>query len=137
MLSGKPLFPGRDCEWMASILGIQFSGGVPAWMTRLFIYLLTSIFINPTPLDHHQLSLILDTLGTPSLDDFYAINSKKSREYIRALPFRKKKNFTQLFPKANPLVSFESFYVWEVCSLAFKRNCRINCLFGLLPQSFY
>ncbi|KAF8343161.1 CMGC/MAPK protein kinase [Cantharellus anzutake] len=45
MISGKPLFPGRDY--------------------------------------HHQLSLILDVLGTPSLDDFYAIHSPRSREYIR------------------------------------------------------
>lgn len=65
MLSGKPLFPGRDY--------------------------------------HHQLSIILDILGTPSIDDFYAISSARSREYIRALPFRKKKNFATLFPKANPL----------------------------------
>ncbi|THG95594.1 hypothetical protein EW026_g6098 [Hermanssonia centrifuga] len=65
MLSGKPLFPGRDY--------------------------------------HHQLSIILDVLGTPSLDDFYAITSPRSREYIRALPFRKKKSFTALFPGANPL----------------------------------
>lgn len=65
MLSGKPLFPGRDY--------------------------------------HHQLSIILDVLGTPSLDDFYAISSHRSREYIRALPFRKKKAFAALFPTANPL----------------------------------
>ncbi|KAF7306271.1 Mitogen-activated protein kinase [Mycena indigotica] len=80
MLNGKPLFPGRDY--------------------------------------HHQLSIILDILGTPSIDDFYAISSQRrqgfhrrltrlshtidSREYIRALPFRKKRPFTQLFPKANP-----------------------------------
>ena len=55
--------------------------------------------------DHHQLSIILDILGTPSLDDFYAITSQRSREYIRALPFRKKKALSQLFPNANPLVS--------------------------------
>ncbi|TFK46764.1 Pkinase-domain-containing protein [Heliocybe sulcata] len=65
MLSGKPMFPGRDY--------------------------------------HHQLSLILDILGTPSLDDFYAITSPRSREYIRALPFRKKKPFSALFPGKNPL----------------------------------
>ncbi|KAF7293737.1 Mitogen-activated protein kinase [Mycena chlorophos] len=51
---------------------------------------------------HHQLSIILDILGTPSIDDFYAISSQRSREYIRALPFRKKRPFSQLFPKANP-----------------------------------
>ncbi|KAG0706884.1 kinase-like domain-containing protein [Suillus ampliporus] len=65
MLSGKPLFPGRDY--------------------------------------HDQLSIILDILGTPSIDDFYAISSQRSREYIRALPFRKSRPFSQLFPAANPL----------------------------------
>jgi mitogen-activated protein kinase 1/3 len=65
MLSGKPLFPGRDY--------------------------------------HHQLTLILDVLGTPTLDEFYAITTRRSRDYIRALPFRKRKPFSQLFPNANPL----------------------------------
>lgn len=45
MLSGKPLFPGRDY--------------------------------------HHQLTLILDVLGTPTLDEFYAITTRRSRDYIR------------------------------------------------------
>ncbi|PWN52824.1 Pkinase-domain-containing protein [Violaceomyces palustris] len=63
MLTGRPLFPGRDY--------------------------------------HHQLSLILDVLGTPTLDEFYAINSRRSRDYIRAMPFRKRKDFTKLFPMAS------------------------------------
>ena len=67
MLSGKPLFPGRDY--------------------------------------HHQLSLILDVLGTPTLDEFYAITTRRSRDYIRALPFRKKKPFQTIFPNANPLAA--------------------------------
>ena len=50
MLSGKPLFPGRDY--------------------------------------HNQLTLILDVLGTPTLDEFYAITTRRSRDYIRALPVR-------------------------------------------------
>ncbi|KAF8889644.1 mitogen-activated protein kinase [Infundibulicybe gibba] len=65
MLSGKPLFPGRDY--------------------------------------HHQLTLILDVLGTPTLDEFYAITTRRSRDYIRALPFRKRKPFEVLFPNANKL----------------------------------
>jgi len=65
MLSGKPLFPGRDY--------------------------------------HHQLTLILDVLGTPTLDEFYAITTRRSRDYIRALPFRKRRPFSQLFPNASPL----------------------------------
>ncbi|KAF9021609.1 Pkinase-domain-containing protein [Hymenopellis radicata] len=83
MLSGKPLFPGRDY--------------------------------------HHQLSIILDILGTPSIDDFYAISSSRSREYIRALPFRKKKSFASLFPKANPL----AIDLMEKC-LTFSPKRRIE-----------
>jgi mitogen-activated protein kinase 1/3 len=67
MLSGKPLFPGRDY--------------------------------------HHQLSLILDVLGTPTLDEFYAITTRRSRDYIRALPFRKKKSFQTIFPNASALAA--------------------------------
>jgi mitogen-activated protein kinase 1/3 len=59
--------------------------------------------LNLVKSDHDQLSIILDVLGTPSIDDFYAISSQRSREYIRALPFRKSKPFSQLFPAANPL----------------------------------
>ncbi|KII84317.1 hypothetical protein PLICRDRAFT_95301 [Plicaturopsis crispa FD-325 SS-3] len=83
MLSGKPLFPGRDY--------------------------------------HHQLSLILDTLGTPSIDDFYAITSQRSREYIRALPFRKKKSFPAMFPQANLL----AVDLMDKC-LTFSPKRRIN-----------
>ncbi|SAL97737.1 hypothetical protein [Absidia glauca] len=65
MLSGKPLFPGRDY--------------------------------------HHQLTLILDVLGTPTMDDFYGIKSRRARDYIRSLPFKKRIPFARLFPNANPL----------------------------------
>ncbi|ORX39893.1 putative mitogen-activated protein kinase CPK1 [Kockovaella imperatae] len=51
---------------------------------------------------HNQLSLILDVLGTPTIDEFYAITSRRSKEYIRTLPFRKKKTFESLYPQANP-----------------------------------
>lgn len=53
--------------------------------------------------DHHQLTLILGVLGTPSLEDFYQINSQRSRDYLRALPFQKKKPLESLYPNANPL----------------------------------
>ncbi|GAA5829103.1 hypothetical protein JCM5353_005281 [Sporobolomyces roseus] len=63
MLSGRPLFPGRDY--------------------------------------HNQLSLILAVTGTPTLDEFYKINSRRSRDYLRALPFQKKRDFAELFPNAS------------------------------------
>jgi len=63
MLSGRPLFPGRDYS--------------------------------------HQLDLILDVIGTPSLEEFYGITSRRSRDYIRSLPIRKRRPFTALFPHAS------------------------------------
>ena len=82
-LSGKPLFPGRDCLFNYSRL--------PVFKAEM------------TYIDHHQLTLILDVLGTPSLDDFYAISSHRSRDYLRALPFKKRRPLQSLYPNANPL----------------------------------
>ncbi|RMZ85255.1 hypothetical protein DV738_g157, partial [Chaetothyriales sp. CBS 135597] len=65
MLSGKPLFPGKDY--------------------------------------HHQLTLILDVLGTPTMEDYYGIKSRRAREYIRSLPFKKKIPLKALFPKTSDL----------------------------------
>jgi mitogen-activated protein kinase 1/3 len=107
MLSGKPLFPGRDCQAL-----ISMANCITTKLSRT---------------DHHQLSIILDVLGTPSLDDFYAITSQRSREYIRALPFRKKKPFDALFPGANPLVRSMPSLVWGcmiLMSVAGSRSSR-------------
>jgi mitogen-activated protein kinase 1/3 len=49
----------------------------------------------------HQLDLILDVIGTPTLDEFHAITSRRSRDYIRALPIRKRRPFNALFPHAS------------------------------------
>ncbi|KAN0065438.1 mitogen activated protein kinase [Thecaphora frezii] len=62
MLTGKPLFPGRDY--------------------------------------HDQLARILDLLGTPTLEEFYNINSRRSRDYIRSMPFKKRQDFRRVFPTA-------------------------------------
>ncbi len=50
----------------------------------------------------HQLDLILDVIGTPTLEEFYGITSRRSRDYIRALPIRKRRPFAAMFPKASP-----------------------------------
>ncbi|PVU92254.1 hypothetical protein BB561_003947 [Smittium simulii] len=52
---------------------------------------------------HHQLQLIINTLGTPSIDDYFGIKSRRAREYIRSLPFTKKVKLSEYFPNANPL----------------------------------
>lgn len=91
----RGLRTGRDAEREAVVSG-----------QGLQVFYLTSVRAPPLilhPPDHHQLSLILDMLGTPSIDDFYAISSSRSREYIRALPFRKRVPFAKLYPKASAL----------------------------------
>ena len=80
--------------------------------------------------DHDQLSLILDVLGTPSIDNFYAISSPRSREYIRALPFRRGKDFKTLFQGANELVGLSIMPV----RLMSKRLLSGNRLFGKMPH---
>ena len=82
MLSGKPLFPGKDCKLpLVPPLG----------------------YLANQEADHHQLTLILDVLGTPTMEDYYGIKSRRAREYIRSLPFKKKVPFRTLFPKTSDL----------------------------------
>lgn len=47
--------------------------------------MLTKIPLSDT-FSHNQLALILDVLGTPTIDEFHAITSKRSKDYIRSLP---------------------------------------------------
>ena len=42
-------------------------------------------------------------LGTPTMEDYYGIKSRRAREYIRSLPFKKKIPFKVMFPKTNEL----------------------------------
>jgi len=49
----------------------------------------------------HQLHLILDVLGTPSMEDTEYIASPKAKAYIRALKPRPKIPFRALFPNAS------------------------------------
>ena len=48
----------------------------------------------------HQLDLILDVIGTPTMEEYASITSRRSRDYIRALPIRRRRPFQTLFPNA-------------------------------------
>ncbi|GAA5871108.1 hypothetical protein JCM3774_005110 [Rhodotorula dairenensis] len=70
---------------------------------------------------HHQLTLILGVTGTPTPDEFYRITSRRSRDYLRALPFQQSRAFAQLYPNASPeAVDFLR------CTLAFDPLKRIT-----------
>lgn len=49
-----------------------------------------------------QLNQILHILGTPSEDTLSRIGSPRAQEYVRNLPHMEKKEFSSLFPEANP-----------------------------------
>jgi serine/threonine protein kinase len=51
----------------------------------------------------HQLSCIINVLGTPSYEDTEYIASEKAKAYIRSLPYKKKVNYRTMFPKAPEL----------------------------------
>lgn len=86
MLSGKPLFPGRDYHHQLSLIL-----DVLGMLSQLLIFSEIDV---PTNLDVYF-------VGTPTIDEFYAISTRRSRDYLRALPFRRKKPFSQLYPQAS------------------------------------
>ncbi len=102
----------------------QYTTAIDVWsLGCVLAEMLSSRPLFPGRDYHHQLSLILDILGTPTLDDFYAISSSRSREYIRALPFRKKRAFASMrgFEGKNPL----ALDLMEKC-LTFSPKRRIT-----------
>ncbi|XP_072336445.1 mitogen-activated protein kinase 13-like isoform X3 [Scyliorhinus torazame] len=50
-----------------------------------------------------QLAQIMKITGTPSSDFIQKLDSMEARNYIRTLPYIKKKDFTSLFSNASPL----------------------------------
>ena len=82
----------------------EYTKAVDLWSVGcIFAEMLNARPLFPGRDYHHQLSLILEVLGTPSMDVFYAITSSRSRDYIRSLPFCQRADFATLFPRAEPM----------------------------------
>jgi serine/threonine protein kinase len=87
------LYPGGDAQLQTSLPG-----------QRLYVESRESCLTQAKHhSDHHQLTLILDVLGTPTMEDYYGIKSRRAREYIRSLPFKKKIPLKVMFPKTSDL----------------------------------
>ena len=50
-----------------------------------------------------QVQRIIGVLGTPEVEDMHFIGNQSARRYIMKLPRRDKMQWTQLYPKANPI----------------------------------
>jgi mitogen-activated protein kinase 1/3 len=68
MLTFRQYTKAIDIWSVGCILAEILSGGRPLFPGRDY---------------HHQITLILDVLGTPSIEEFAAISSRRSRDYIR------------------------------------------------------
>jgi len=102
----------------------QYTKAIDVWSVRcILMEMLSSKPLFPGCDYHHQLSLILDVLGTLTLDEFYAITTWRWWDYIWALPFRKRRPFAQLFPNATPLVI--DFLTKTLVGLIACQNWRI------------
>lgn len=105
MVSG--MYTRRDVEWKTPFSGERlvrplafplFSSPFPAPFLHLDLFFLQAKVKGKEKDDadqsfqfshifsHNQLALILDVLGTPTIDEFHAITSKRSKDYIRSLP---------------------------------------------------
>ena len=74
---------------------------------------------------HHQLWLILEALGTPSLEDFEQIKSKRAKEYIANLPFRARLPWEVILGKPTNLLNPEMLDLLDKM-LTFNSNKRIS-----------
>ena len=50
----------------------------------------------------HQLQLIIEFTGTPSLEDTEYIANEKAKAWIRSISYRPPQSLTRLFPRASP-----------------------------------
>ncbi|XLU18690.1 hypothetical protein S245_054756, partial [Arachis hypogaea] len=51
----------------------------------------------------HQLDLMTDLLGTPSLEAIARVRNEKARRYLSSMSKKKPVPFSQKFPNADPL----------------------------------
>jgi mitogen-activated protein kinase 1/3 len=49
-----------------------------------------------------QLRLIIDVLGTPSEDDLSCITNQQAVQFLRTLPVKARKPWSEVFPNASP-----------------------------------
>jgi serine/threonine protein kinase len=77
----------------------------------------------------HQLRLIIDTLGTPTEEDLACITNQQAVQFLRSLPVKPRKPWSEVFPNAAPaaldlLGSMLVFNPEKRCSMVDALNCE-------------
>jgi len=82
----------------------------------------------------HQLRLIIDVLGTPSEEDLACITNHQAVQFLRSLPVKPRKPWSEVFPNAAPqaldlLGSMLVFNPEKRCAAPAASNAPPACLF--------
>ena len=81
----------------------EYTTAIDVWSVGCILFeMLSSKPLFPGSDYHNQLKLIIDILGTPNLEDFNSIKSRRAQEYIKMIPKSDKIPFSKLLPNANP-----------------------------------
>ncbi|XP_050370806.1 mitogen-activated protein kinase 19 isoform X2 [Argentina anserina] len=82
----------------------KYTPAIDIWSIGcIFAEVLTGKPLFPGKSVVHQLDLITDLLGTPSLDTIAGVRNEKARKYLTEMRKKHPVPFTQKFPRADPL----------------------------------
>lgn len=84
----------------------EYTTAIDVWSVGcILVEMLTGRPIFPGRDYHNQLWLIIEVLGTPNEEDYYNIKLRRAREYIKSLPYIKKRPLASFFDPnlTNPL----------------------------------
>ncbi|KAK6142287.1 hypothetical protein DH2020_022635 [Rehmannia glutinosa] len=92
-----------DISWFL-IAHIQYTAAIDIWSIGcIFAEVLTGKPLFPGKNVVHQLDLITDLLGTPSMDTIARVRNEKARRYLTNMRKKQPVPFAQKFPNADPL----------------------------------
>ncbi|KAI9385712.1 hypothetical protein POPTR_011G102500v4 [Populus trichocarpa] len=92
-----------ELSWKLKYLSIQYTRAIDIWSIGcIFAEVLTGKPLFPGKSVVHQLDLITDLLGTPSLETISRVRNDKARKYLTEMRKKQPVPFAQKFPNADP-----------------------------------
>ncbi|KAG1346859.1 Mitogen-activated protein kinase 10 [Cocos nucifera] len=90
--------------WIVELSFVTYTPAIDIWSIGcIFAEVLTGKPLFPGKNVVHQLDLMTDLLGTPSLDTISRVRNEKARRYLSSMRKKQPVPFSQKFPNADPL----------------------------------